>query len=64
MLLKKTRSARSDAAVSYTHLDVYKRQGQSFAQEGGFHQPDEYVDCQELLDEAKTLALYLIRTAT
>jgi acetylornithine deacetylase/succinyl-diaminopimelate desuccinylase-like protein len=38
--------------------------GQSFAQEGGFHQPDEYVDCQELLDEAKTLALYLIRAAT
>ncbi|MBI9093951.1 MAG: M20/M25/M40 family metallo-hydrolase [Sphaerochaeta sp.] len=28
---------------------------------GGAHQPDEYVDCQELLDSTKALILFLIR---
>lgn len=36
--------------------------GRDFSMSGGSHQPNEYVECNKLLDYAKTIAAYIVRT--
>ena len=36
--------------------------GRDFDEYGGAHQPDEYVDCEELVEFAKIMAAYILRT--
>ena len=35
--------------------------GRDFSKEGGAHQPNEYIECDKLLDYAKTIASYIIK---
>lgn len=34
--------------------------GRDFSKEGGAHQPNEYIECDKLIDYAKTIAAYVI----
>ena len=36
--------------------------GRDFSEEGGAHQPNEYIECRALIDYAKTIAAYIINT--
>ena len=36
--------------------------GRDFSKEGGAHQPNEYIECDKLLDYSKTIAAYIIKT--
>lgn len=36
--------------------------GRSFSEYGGAHQPDEYVECADLVEYAKIMAAYILRT--
>ena len=38
--------------------------GRDFSQEGGAHQPNEFIECDKLIDYAKTIAAYIIKTNT
>lgn len=35
--------------------------GRAFSREGGSHQPNEYIECDKLMDYAKTIAAYVIK---
>lgn len=35
--------------------------GRDFSKEGGAHQPNEYMECDKLVDYAKTIAMYVIK---
>ena len=35
--------------------------GRDFSQEGGAHQPNEYIRCDKLLDYTKTIAAYVLK---
>lgn len=35
--------------------------GRDFSKEGGAHQPNEYIECDKLIDYAKTIAAYVIK---
>ncbi len=36
--------------------------GRDFSMPGGSHQPNEYIECDKLLDYTKTIAAYIVRT--
>ncbi len=36
--------------------------GRDFSEYGGAHQPDEYIDCESLLEYAKIMAAYVVKT--
>jgi len=36
--------------------------GRGFDKEGGSHQPNEYIECDKLVDYAKTIATYVVKT--
>ena len=35
--------------------------GRDFSQPGGSHQPNEYIECDKLIEYAKTVAAYIIK---
>ena len=35
--------------------------GRDFSKKGGAHQPDEFIECDKLLDYAKTIATYVVK---
>lgn len=36
--------------------------GREFSKKGGAHQPNEFIECDKLVDYAKTIAAYILRT--
>ena len=35
--------------------------GRDFSQEGGAHQPNEYIECSKLLEYTKIIAAYILK---